>query len=213
MPTFSRYVLIDFENVQPKGLETLNADGVKVLVFVGANQKKLEFATANALQRLGDRAEYIPISGSGSNALDFHVAFYAGQFVATDPGAAIWIISKDKGFDPLIQHLKSRGITAKRVADVGGIVAPKPAKSKASDAKQPAPAPKAPASRLDVVLSNLRARGASRPRTLKTLAGTVRGMFQKTPLAAGELEALLADLQARGFVAADGQKVTYKLPE
>ena len=96
-------------------------DHFRVFVFVGANQTKLPFETAAALQKLGSRAEYVKISGNGSNALDFHIAYYIGAIAATDPTAYFHIVSKDTGFDPLIQHLKTKKIFADRVKNVGDI--------------------------------------------------------------------------------------------
>lgn len=69
LPT--NYVLIDFENVQPKNLEVLAEHPFKVLVFVGANQAKVPFDLAAAMQKLGDNASYIKITGSGQNAFGF----------------------------------------------------------------------------------------------------------------------------------------------
>ena len=103
----TNYVLIDFENVQPKNLEILYHHSFKVLVFVGANQTKVPFDLASAMQALGESAQYIKISGNGKNALDFHVAFYIGELTAKEPGAYFHIISRDTGFDTLIKHLKS----------------------------------------------------------------------------------------------------------
>jgi hypothetical protein len=57
----TNYVLIDYENVQPDGLSVLDQDHFKVLVFVGANQTKVTFESAAALQRMGSKAEYIKI--------------------------------------------------------------------------------------------------------------------------------------------------------
>ena len=71
----THYVLIDFENVQPKSLSALGGHPFKVKVFVGANQTKVPMDLARALQPMGENAEYIPISGNGRNALDLHVAF------------------------------------------------------------------------------------------------------------------------------------------
>ena len=47
------YVLIDYENVQPKNLARLNGHPFKVLVFIGANQEKVPFELASTLQSLG----------------------------------------------------------------------------------------------------------------------------------------------------------------
>ncbi len=104
----AHYVLIDYENVQPDLLPLLNRAHMRVIVFVGAAQKSIPFEFASAMQRLGSRATYVKLSGNGSNALDFHIAFYAGVLAARDPDAHIHIISKDTGFDPLIQHIQSR---------------------------------------------------------------------------------------------------------
>src|SRR5450759_3842883 len=72
----SNVVLIDFENVQPASLQALEHERYRVVVFVGATQVRLPFEIVSAIQRMGDRAEYVRISGTGPNALDFHIAFY-----------------------------------------------------------------------------------------------------------------------------------------
>lgn len=64
----TNYVLIDFESVQTRSLELLTQEHFKVIVFVGANQRKLPFEVAESLQQFGSRAEYIKISGRGPNA-------------------------------------------------------------------------------------------------------------------------------------------------
>jgi hypothetical protein len=100
----TNYVLIDYESVQPVTLAVLDQEHIRVIVFVGARQAKITFEIAAALQRLGTRAEYVKISSNGSNALDFHIAFYIGQLAAHDPAAYFHIISKDTGFDPRQLH-------------------------------------------------------------------------------------------------------------
>ena len=195
----TNYVLIDYENVQPESLSALDAEQFKVIVFVGANQTKLTFEVAMALQRMGSKAEYIKISGTGSNALDFHIAFYIGQIAASDPTAYFHIISKDSGFDPLIQHLKTKKISAIRSRDVSEIPL-----VKITHAKDPA-------EKIALIVTKLQQQATSRPRTVKTLLSTVNALFQKQ-LGEPELDALLKELQAKGFVAVTDTKVTYSLP-
>ena len=117
----TNYILIDYENVQSKNLALLNGHPFKVKVFVGANQSKILFDLAASLQPLGDAVEYIKVSGNGRNALDFHVAFYAGQLAERDPNCYLHIISRDTGFDPLVKHLRSLKIGAKREKDLAEI--------------------------------------------------------------------------------------------
>lgn len=195
----TNYVLIDYENVQPEAMAVLNQDHFKVLVFVGANQAKVTFEVASALQQMGDRAEYVKITGNGSNALDFHIAFYIGVLAGIEPGAYFHIVSKDTGFDPLIQHLKAKKILACRSKDVTDIPIVKAACTKS------------PVERLEVIIADLQRRGASKPRTLKTLASTINGIFQKS-LAEHEIEALLAALQKHGILTVTENRVSYSLP-
>jgi hypothetical protein len=195
----TNYVLIDYENVQPRSLAGLNAEHFRVLIFVGANQSKLTFEIAAALQQLGPRAEYVKIAGNGSNALDFHIAFHIGHLAAQDPTAYFHIISKDAGFDPLIQHLKKRNILASRCKDVSDIPLLKAANSKSTPDK------------LALVLANLQQRGTSKPRTLTTLTSTINSLFQKQ-LTEGDLAAVLQGLQRQGYITVNETKITYTLP-
>jgi hypothetical protein len=103
----TNYVLIDFENVRPASLEPLTDDHFKVIVFVGASQTRLAYEVAASVQQLGSRAEYVKVSGNGANALDFHIAYHIGRLAAAELSAYFHIISKDTGFDPLVQHLRS----------------------------------------------------------------------------------------------------------
>ncbi|WP_164101866.1 PIN domain-containing protein [Candidatus Laterigemmans baculatus] len=194
----TNYVLIDFENVQPTSLAELDAEHFRVLVFVGANQNKLDFETAAGLQRLGPRAEYVKISGNGSNSLDFHIAFYIGSLSAANPDAVFHIVSKDKGFDPLIQHLKGRNVSVTRSAGVANIQMRNTARSKTI------------AERVAIVVDNLRQRGTSKPRTVKTLTSTINSLFQKQ-LTDEELASVVRCMQSLGIVAIEGAKVTYAL--
>ena len=92
------YVLIDFENVQPKNLEILASHPFKVFVFVGENQTKVPYELAAAIQTLGANAKYIKISGNGQNALDFHIAYYVGDLAAMNPEANFHIITRGHRF-------------------------------------------------------------------------------------------------------------------
>lgn len=195
----ANYVLIDYENVQPSALAVLEKEHFKVLVFVGANQTRISFDLAAQLQRLGPKASYIKISGNGSNALDFHIAFYIGQIATTEPEAYFHIISKDAGFDPLVAHLKSKNIFACRSRDIHDIPIVKAANTRTL------------AEKLAVVTENLKQRGASKPRTVKTLSSTISSLFQKT-LGDEELAQVLHQLQIDGLLEVNGTRVTYMLP-
>ena len=196
----NNYVLIDLENVQPASLAGLDTEFFKVLIFVGASQTKISFELAAAAQKLGSSANYVKISGNGSNALDFHIAYYIGKLTQEDPTAYFHIISKDTGFDPLIQHMKSQKLGIARSKDIIEIPLLKAANSKTLQEKAA------------VVISNLHQRGASKPRTVKTLSSTIVSLFQKQ-LPGEELTMLLAELQSSGVITITENKVSYALPE
>jgi hypothetical protein len=112
------YVLIDYENVQVQSLALLKGEQFSVRVFLGLKNTKLPVELVVAMQEIGSQAEYIVLETSGSNALDFHIAYYLGVLVAADPAGFFHIISKDTGFDPLIRHLRGRKIVVVRSASI-----------------------------------------------------------------------------------------------
>jgi hypothetical protein len=211
----THYVLIDFENVQPESLEPLNHDHFKVLVFIGAKQGKLSRDIVMSIQKLGSRAEYIEISGNGTNALDFHIAYYIGRFAVEEPSAHFHIVSKDTGFDPLIRHLKSKKLLAGRVESISDILSPT-AKSATAKPASTKPATTNAASAADerflrLVAVLTKQRGQSRPRKEKTLKSSISALFKKEGLSASEVNTLVDQLKSKGKIKVDGSNVTYHL--
>ena len=205
----NNYVLIDYENVQPKSLAGLRGEhAFKVYLFVGANQAKVTFEVAEAMQALGEHARYIKISGNGPNALDFHIAYYIGQLAAQDPNAFFHIISKDSGFDPLIKHLKTQKVFSCRSKAIEDIPLLKVGQSAKAEGK--AGGMEKLEDKLMMVLANLRQRGAAKPRSVKTLTSTIGALFSKQ-LTEEEVSALVDALKKGGHIRLDGTKVSYQL--
>ena len=193
-------VLIDFENAQPTSLDALLEDHYRVIVFVGATQAKLPFGVVSAVQRMGERAEYVKIAGTGPNALDFHIAFYIGQMAAQDPTAFFHIISKDTGFDPLIKHLNARRISVARSASIAEMPQFKP-KTKKRPAQE----------RARAFVESLRQPKSTKPRTAKTLGRAIAAFFQKQQLSEEEVGAVVDAMRSAGYAKIDDGKVAYKL--
>ena len=197
MPT--NYVLIDFENVQPKNLNILANHPFKVFVFIGANQTKVPRHVAVAMQALGDKARYVEIDGSGPNALDFHIAYYIGELSAADPSGSFHVISKDRGFDPLIRHLKGKKIRVRRESDLAEIPNLRiPKKAKKDD-------------KIEAIVKNLVGRGHTRPRKVKTLQNTINNLISET-LTEAELAALVKELEKRKLIVVNNGNIKYTLP-
>lgn len=206
------YVLIDYENVQVQSLALLKGEQFSVRVFLGPKNTKLPVELVVAMQELGSRAEYIVLETSGSNALDFHIAYYLGVLVAADPAGFFHIISKDTGFDPLIRHLRGRKIVVVRSASLEEMPCFKTAVSGAAPSSQeskviPAAAPTSTEELLKLAVDDLIRRKTSKPGTETTLRSTIHARCGKN-LPATKIEAVYKALVKSGYVKINGEKVT-----
>ena len=227
------FVLIDFENVQPNVLDRLRPGSFRVKVFLGQHQSKLMLELVQRLQPFGREAEYIQIQGSGPDAVDFHIAFYIGQLAAAEPGTSFTVVSKDKGFDPLIRHLAQLGIECRRLPEL-----PEPATSQRTQAgastttakvkpvkavavtAQPkvleaakktakkATAASTTRDRAKAVVDHLKK--STKPAKLSTLRSSIKAWF-KPALDDKAVDSILQSLHDSKQVAVSGTKVTYAL--
>ena len=156
----------------------------------------------------------------GSNALDFHIAYYLGALAKEDPAGFFHITSKDTGFDPLIKHLKARKIFSSRSESIEEMPCFAQLESKPTPPTEAqATATKAPLQQasgsvdelIRVAVDDLIRRKALKARTAKTLLNTIHAKCGKQrPLT--EIEAVYQGLLKRGYVRVEGAKVTYALP-
>ncbi len=218
------YVLVDSENTPLQHADFARDESIELLIFIGKTQTKLPSDLVFAVQDMSPRARFIRMSGSGKNALDFHLAFYLGRLSTQDPSARFFIVSKDTGFDPLVDHLAARGTSVRRVPDASAFQPPPPkpvrppvAKSfPASSAKAAAPSgapPTETGERADYVSKRLKASPKSRPARLKTLQSTIQALLgQEHPLSEDDLRGIVAALQTRGVLSVSATKISYPQP-
>lgn len=225
------FFLIDFENVQPKALDRLKPGAARIKVFLGEHQSKLMLDVVQALQPFGAAAEYIQIHGSGPDAVDFHIAYYIGRLAAEEPGVAFNIISKDKGFDPLVRHLEKQGIACRRLAEIPGgpaaagaarktakTVAKKAASKTAakvtvtvlpeSDDAVPAAKGATTSARVPEVIALLKK--STKPSKLSGLKSSIKSWF-KPALDDKAVDAIVQSLQGSKKIVVTGTKVVYSL--
>lgn len=108
------HVFVDFENVHQVDLSLIGAKSVSFTLMVGAKQTKLDSDLVEKLMAHSSSVQLVKLSSSGMNALDFALAYYLGRAALADPTASFHIVSKDGGFDPLIDHLRTRNIKVQR---------------------------------------------------------------------------------------------------
>ncbi len=109
-----KLLLVDFENVHQVDLARLD-EHFNVIIFVGLVQKTIPIELVMSAQKLGSRVEWQRVEGNGSNALDFYIACHLGRVLEKSPTQHCIVLSKDKGFDPLLRHLSKIGLKCKRI--------------------------------------------------------------------------------------------------
>jgi len=209
------HVFLDFENVHEIDLAALGSKAVSFTLLVGARQTKLDVAIVEKLLDHATSVQLVRLTSSGKNALDFILAYHVGRAVSADPTGFFYIIAKDTGYDPLVNHLRSNHIHASRHDDftslpfLRAIPCPVAAKPKA------APKAKVPAPVLDGIWSrvveHLRKNSTSRPRTKRRLLRNLLARFAKE-IPEAEVPGVIEYLSQAGYIAIDAKDVvTYAL--
>ena len=159
-----KQLLIDFENVQHVELSRLDGS-YQVTIFVGASQRNVPIELVTDAQKLGARVQWSRIDANGKNALDFFIACEMGRIAERKSKLECVILSRDKGFDPLIRHLNKNGLRCRRINSMSEL-----------DPNQPPEADDANYKRVVEILGKLDKK--SRPRKRKTLAQHILSIFQ-----------------------------------
>lgn len=168
-------LLVDFENVQQVDLSRLD-DNFHVVIFVGSSQKSVPIDLVTSAQKLGGRVEWQRVEGNGNNALDFYIACHLGRVIEKSPSMHCIVLSKDKGFDPLLRHLNKNGLKCKRINSLLELE-PKTTTTEEPNYK-----------RVFEVLS--KSDKKSRPRKRATLSQHISSMFQKN-IAQSEIDRII----------------------
>jgi len=111
------HIFIDFENVHEVDLSLVGEKLVDLTLLLGPNHKKLDAELVEKMLQHANSVHLVRLTEPGSNALDFALAYYVGHAAALDPSGFFQIISGDKGYDPLIAHLRRNHVKACRHPD------------------------------------------------------------------------------------------------
>ena len=186
-------LLVDFENVQQVDLSRLG-HSTNVIIFVGASQKAVPIELVSSAQMLGTRLEWQKIEGNGSNALDFHIACHLGRVLEKSPQLHCIVLSKDKGFDPLLRQLNKVGLKCKRINSLLEL--------------DPKSAPVDDPSYKRVVEVLAKSEKKTRPRKLKTLSQHISSIFQKN-IAPKDIDRIIDMLFANKMISETNNAITY----
>lgn len=109
------HIFFDAENLTVNRLPPCELPAnVELTVILGKSSHKAvwerRFSGSPATLR------FVEMTMGGPNAMDFLLAFYIGEAVRESSGTLdVVIVSRDKGFDPLVHHLCRRQIPCRRV--------------------------------------------------------------------------------------------------
>lgn len=90
-----KLLLVDLENRHKVDLSPLD-QSFRAIIFVGANQNPPKASRKPATAHRFSRVDFLKISGTGKNALDFHIAFELGRTFETSPDTQCFVLSGDK---------------------------------------------------------------------------------------------------------------------
>ncbi|MDR2606088.1 MAG: hypothetical protein LBC38_02255, partial [Oscillospiraceae bacterium] len=101
---------IDYENVGAAGLQGINrlTEGDLVVVFHGINSGSISFDLHVQIFSSLATVEYIRTAKSAKNYLDFQLTTYLGYQVANSNASDFIIVSRDAGFDSVIDFWRAR---------------------------------------------------------------------------------------------------------
>jgi len=169
------HVFVDLENVKTVDASVVLGRNLTFHLFFGPHNKKLDVVVVEALLENAQAVKLIRSPKPGKNALDFVLAYHLGQAVQGDPKGYYHIVSKDTGFDSLVELLKSKQVKVKRHDDWSELNFNSPPK--------PAPEAKAPevkelSKEADKLWGDLK-KNATRPKSEKGLLGRAKTIMGK----------------------------------
>lgn len=221
----SKYILVDFENVHESNYKELLSQDVHLKVFLGESQNKIPTELVLGIQDAVGLGRLIQISGNGKNALDFHIAYELGRIFSNDKNAECIIISKDTGYDPLIENIRKEFGTksCSRVESIEKLGSPKKAATKVKTLEKKAEpkqktTPKISA-KADTILSLentikwLQKSSKNRPSSVDAFVKSVQNLAKpKGGIKKKQVETLLKDLESKKkLTISETGKINYKL--
>lgn len=215
-------VFVDLENVPNVELALIRDHAAHVTLLIGEKQRRLELEFVRQIHAHAAQVSLVEVGTSGRNALDMVLACYLGSAVERSPKDTFFVVSKDKDFDPLLKHLRARGLEASRVDSFAALPfaaapvteAPKRRRTKTAVQSKPVEPPRElelplDDPRLPKVITCIQRKDVARPVRRKTLLSHINSLFGNQ-LSAPALEGMVSSLQDRGIISIDANgRVTY----
>ena len=105
--------LIDFENVHDSGLTGVTSltDNDEIYIFYSSKSEHMSFDTHVNIMKTAAKVKYIKLRRSARNYLDFQLCTHLGFLIGAKVEGPYYIISKDTGYESVIDYWNDHGIT------------------------------------------------------------------------------------------------------
>ena len=199
------HIYVDYENVQNITLPLIAGKPVTVTLVLGSQQNTLPVELTNHLLLHASQVRLVKTKASGKNALDFVLACELGGYCAHQRDAAYHIISKDKGFDAVVEHLSSHGIKVNRHESFAAVPILRPARPERPAGQNTAKRPTPPTldERAKAMLEWLSRNATNRPAKTRTLHSSIHAYFGRE-LSEPEVIAVVDRLAAQRKISISG---------
>jgi len=223
------HILVDYENLKSVEPAVFELEDATWTLLLGPQNRTLSVPVVQQLMARAASVDLVRLEQAGRNAVDFALAYYLGRKVLGDPAATFHVISKDTGYQPLVDHLQSRNVRIARhesfealaaaLAPNGnprGTLPSKPAPPRRHPTSAPAGMKRAPAPAIEPaerVVAHLQRIGKSRPARKATLIRLITTQLVKGS-SEEEAQLLIRRLETAGYLSInDKGGLTYALPE
>lgn len=192
-----KFVYVDYENMN--NLKKCPKIDGKYFFFIG--EKQASVPKSLVVVSNDSDVEWIEIVGSGKNALDFHIAYYLAKN-DSEKDVSHYILSKDKGFDPLVSFInkKHNSKIVKRIISLNDLVVV----SQKSTDMMPTKEQKEISDKYEKVLNNLKGIAKSkRPKTEAKLKAHIQA-YGKDKWSDNDIQNILDELYRKGNISKGG---------
>lgn len=107
------FYLVDYENVTTDGLQGIDwrTSADEIIIFYSEHADRLSFDLHQRINESKAQITYIKVAACKKNALDFQLVTYLGYLIARHPNDSFYIISKDNGFQNVVNFWADRNVT------------------------------------------------------------------------------------------------------
>ena len=205
------YILVDYENIQPKSLElikilNLSRKSDRISVFIFYNQNQIKYINKFKEIIKYPNINYEVIENCQKDTLDCLIWLKIGYLQGRYPNPFFYIISKDKGFDAGIAFSKEKNIFIERYNSIEEILFTFKSNFKISDYQNNI------ISYTELYISKLMKQYTTKPKTEQSLLNHIKFMF-KDKANDNELQQILEILYNLKFIKNENGKIIYHLQQ